>query len=53
MPYCELGFRPIQEMRAFFDLLVDSIIALGAVDQGCQIFLGTKYQNGGKYIKRP
>jgi hypothetical protein len=22
-----------------------------AVDQGCQIFLGTKYQNGGKYTK--
>jgi hypothetical protein len=22
-------------------------------EQGCQIFLGTKYQNGGKYTKLP
>jgi hypothetical protein len=29
------------------------VAAAPAVTQGCQIFIGTTYQNGGKYTKLP
>jgi hypothetical protein len=29
------------------------LVSRETTDQGCQIFLGSRYQNGGKYTKRP
>jgi hypothetical protein len=35
------------------DLQTKALDAFGGAPQGCQIFLGTKYQNGKQYTKLP
>jgi hypothetical protein len=43
----------VGDKRRTVGVKVRGQLVSSAVNQGCQIFLGTTYQNGGKYTKLP
>jgi hypothetical protein len=47
------GYRVLKSNEKGFKSVIDMRAISMSVIQGCQIFVGTTFQNGGKYIKSP